>query len=72
MTESREVSALVEQGYVRLSDMASILDVTKQRCHQLVQRTDFPFPTKLKRRRIWLRADVARSSVRGETYRCAS
>lgn len=31
MPESRKVLALVDQGYVRLSDMPAILDVTKQR-----------------------------------------
>lgn len=59
MTEC-EVLAMVEQGYVRLADMPPILDVTKQRCHQLVKRDDFPSSTMVNERRLWLRADVER------------
>ena len=59
MAESIEILAAVEQGFVRLTDMRSILGVTKQRCHQLAQREDFPAPAKLiGTRRLWLRTSI--------------
>lgn len=59
--ESAEILAVVEKGYLRLADMPPILGLTKQRCHQLTRRVDFPAPAKVSgRRRLWLRADVER------------
>ena len=60
MPESREVLALVEQGYVRLADTPPILGVTEQRCGQLSARDDFPFPTVVNGRRLWLRSKIER------------
>jgi predicted DNA-binding transcriptional regulator AlpA len=51
MPESFAVLAEVQQGYLRLADMTPLLGVTKQRCHQLAQRDDFPAPAKLLRGR---------------------
>lgn len=51
---------MVELGRVRLSDMPPILGLTKQRCHQLARRNDFPTPTIVKGRRLWLRAEIER------------
>jgi predicted DNA-binding transcriptional regulator AlpA len=59
--ESSEVLAAVAAGMVRIADMPPILGVTRQRCHQLAQRADFPQPVKtLGRDRLWRRADVER------------
>ncbi len=57
--ESAEVLEPVEGEFARLTDLSAILGVTKQRCHQLAQRDDFPPPAKLiGERRLWLRSDV--------------
>ena len=51
--------AVVEAGVVRIADMPSILGVSKQRCHQLAARADFPMPVQtVPCRRLWLRTDV--------------
>ena len=61
MAESSEIFAAVEQGFVRLTYMRPILDVTEQRCHQLAQRDDFPSPAKMMgTRRLWLQSDLER------------
>jgi hypothetical protein len=45
--ESAEILALVEHGYLRLTDIAPILAVTIQRVSQIVaEREDFPEPAK--------------------------
>lgn len=58
--ESTEILAAIERSHVRLADMPPILGVTKQRCHQLAHRDDFPAPAMVKCRRLWLRSDVER------------
>jgi hypothetical protein len=46
--ESAEVRALVEQGYLRMKDIAPILGVTIQRVSQIVaEGEDFPAPAKV-------------------------
>lgn len=48
MPESAEILALVEQGYLRVTDIAPILGVTTQRVSQIVaEREDFPKPVKV-------------------------
>ena len=48
MPEPAEIGALVEQGYLRVIDIAPILGVTKQRVSQVVaERNDFPQPAKV-------------------------
>ena len=42
--ESAEVLETVEGEFARLTDLSAILGVTKQRCHQLAERGDFPVP----------------------------
>ena len=60
MLESIEVLAALQDGYLRVADMTPILGVTKQRCHQLVQRDEFPPPTLIQGRRLWERVEVER------------
>lgn len=63
MPESGEILTLVEQGYLRMADIAPILGVTKQRLSQIVaEREDFfPEPAKvIGRHRLWRRKDVER------------
>lgn len=61
MAESRKVLAAIEAGMVRIADMPRILGVTKQRCHQLAARADFPRPLQtVPGRRLWRRSDVER------------
>jgi len=57
--ESAKVLEAIDVDCVRLVDMVQILGVTKQRCHQLAKRDDFPTPAKLiGKRRLWLRSEV--------------
>jgi len=60
--ESAEVRAPVEQGYLRVTDIAPILGVIIQRVSQVVaEREDFPKPAKVVgRHRLCRRADVER------------
>jgi predicted DNA-binding transcriptional regulator AlpA len=60
--ESGEILALVEQGYLRIKDIAPILGVTKQRVSQIVaEREDFPQPAKVIRTAsVWRLKDVER------------
>ena len=53
---------MVDQGYLRVSDIPPILGVTKQRVSQIVaEREDFPKPAKvIGRHRLWRRKDVER------------
>ena len=61
MPESLEVLAAVEARMVRVVDMLAILGVTKQRCHQLARRADFPPPLQtIPGGRLWRRSDVER------------
>lgn len=47
MAESAAIRALVEQGNLRMKDIAPILGVTVQRVSQIVvERQDFPSPAK--------------------------
>ena len=73
MPESSEILAAVRRGYVRLTDMPPILGVTEQRCGQLSARHDFPFPTLVRGRRLWRRADIEswRDEVWGRPWRPA-
>jgi hypothetical protein len=60
--ESAEVRDLIEQGFLRVIDIAPILGVTPQRVSQIVdEREDFPKPAKvIGRHRLWRRPDVER------------
>ncbi len=59
MPESAKVLEAIDVDCVRLVDMVQIFGVTKQRCHQLAQRDDFPTPARrIGRRRLWLRSEV--------------
>jgi hypothetical protein len=62
MPESTEVRALVEKGYLRMTDIAPILGVRLQRVSQIVaEREDFPAPAKVVRQpRLWRCEDVER------------
>ena len=57
-----ELTRPVEQGCLRVIDMAAILGVTHQRVsHIIAEREDFPLLAKLiGRRRMWRRKDVER------------
>ncbi|MCM0618760.1 helix-turn-helix transcriptional regulator [Nocardioides bruguierae] len=47
-----------------LAEVAELLGVTRQRVHQLAQRSDFPKPTaRLSAGLIWLGADVRQWAV---------
>jgi hypothetical protein len=60
--DSAEVLALVEKGYLRMTDIAPILGVTKQRVSQIAaEHEDFPVPAKvIGRHRLWRRRDGER------------
>jgi hypothetical protein len=57
-----------DRSRLRLVDIADLLGVTKQRAHQLAERSDFPPPVEMESRkgRLWARSDFRRWA---RTYR---
>lgn len=59
MPEHRRTKANLEAGFVRLKEIAAILDLSGERCRQLAEQADFPEPVKFEGgSRWWPRIDI--------------